>query len=85
MIYQAYDVNTGQQFVVKAAKSHLNKKYHGLLKKEYAIMSERLSGLQCIVRPITMTRDLVHPTDFTQDAQYFEDFMVMEYASYGSL
>ena len=48
-------------------------------------MSDRLSGLDCIVRPLKMSRDLVHPTDFTQDAYYFEDFMVMEYASYGSL
>ena len=48
-------------------------------------MNDKLSGLDCIVRPITMTKTLVSPTDFKEDAQYFEDFMVMEYASYGSL
>lgn len=48
-------------------------------------MNEDLRGLDCIVRPIKLSRDLVCPTDFSRDIEYFEDFMVMEHAGYGSL
>ncbi len=52
-IYYAEDFATGRPLIIKACKSHINKKYIHMLKREYDIMNVSLRGLDCIVQPIS--------------------------------
>jgi len=62
-IYYAQDLLTGQPLVVKACKEHEKKKYLGMLKKEYEIMTEKLKGLDCIIHPLGFQNSLVNPSN----------------------
>ena len=84
-IFLAKDITNGQPYVIKAAKSHVNGKYTKLLKKEYELMHKKLSDLDCIIRPLCLSKSLVDPYNYSQIVTYPEEFMIMEYAKYGSL
>lgn len=61
----AKDITNGQPYVIKTAKSHLNGRYLQLLRQEFEIMNEKLKDLDCIVKPIAMSRQLVNPQDYS--------------------
>lgn len=48
-IFLAKDIANGQNYAIKASKSEVNKNYSQMLKREYAIMTENLHGLDCII------------------------------------
>ena len=48
-------------------------------------MHRHLSDLDCIVKPLCMSRHLTDPNNYHNSITYPEEFMVLEYAEYGSL
>ena len=48
-------------------------------------MNKKLGDLDCIVRPVCLSKHLVDPYNYSQIVSYPEEFMIMEYAKYGSL
>lgn len=84
-IYYAEDYITGRPLIIKACKSHINKKYIDMLKREYDIMHDKLRGLDCIVQALAYQNTTTNPQNPFQDIVYPEHFIVMDYAQYGSL
>lgn len=85
-IFLARDVHNGHPYAIKACKSQLNKKYLSMLRREFQIMKENLSDLDCIIQPQGFTNQVACPQNpLAEVITYPEHFMVIEYAQYGSL
>ena len=48
-IFFAHDSISGTPLVIKACKSYKSSKYILMLKREYHILKEKLSGLDCVI------------------------------------